>query len=240
MTTIYAIQKIIQQILAKKSDVSCYLFGSYARNQARQESDVDLLLVFDKDVYDFKFISKIKNEIKNYFENIDIYCNPIYGYIQYINEDKSVLYREYIVYGVLLYGDDISKVMIQESRQEQKQIEYEKYWTAMYLEKIKILEYLMKEDNQINESSLCWQYLYLVAYWYAKAQLTLLDKQHLLNEFTLNCIYTVLLKCKIDDSLLYTLEILQIYRDRFQDNDYFDIQYESFENHFTNIKKLIN
>lgn len=239
MTTTDEIQKITQQALANKSDMSCYLFGSYAKNKATQESDVDLLLIFDKDVYDFKAISKIKNTIKNDFEKIGIYCDPIYGYVQYINEDKSVLYREYIGYGILLYGDDISKVMIQESREEQKQIEYEKYWTAMYFEKIKILEYLMKEDKKIDESSLCWQYLYLVAYWYAKAQLTLLDKQHSLNEFTLHYIYTELLQWKIDQSLLYTLEILQIYRDIFQDDDYFDIEYESFENHFKNIKKLI-
>ena len=152
MTSIDEIQKIVQHLLSENSDLSCYLFGSYAKNKATKTSDVDLLLILNKEVYSYRNISKIKNIIKKEFGNIGIYCDPIYSFIQYINEDKSVLFREYIGYGKLLYGDDISKVMVHESRQVQKQIEYEKYWTAMYLEKIKTVEYLVSKNKEIDES----------------------------------------------------------------------------------------
>ena len=73
------------------------------------------------------------------FEKINIYSEPIFGYIQKINEDKSILFSEYIGYGKLLFGDDLSTVILQETPQEQKQIEYEKYWRAMMFDKIRTL-----------------------------------------------------------------------------------------------------
>ncbi len=93
---------------------------------------MDILLLFDKDVYNFKIITKIKQAIKNDFEEIGIYCDPIYGYIQNINDDKAVLLRQYIGYGVLLYGDDISKLMLQETPEQQKQIEYARNFANNY------------------------------------------------------------------------------------------------------------
>lgn len=239
MTSIDEINNVIAKALYTYSDLSCYLFGSYAKAKATATSDVDILLLFDQDVYNFKIITKIKEAIKNDFEEIGIYCDPIYGYIQNINDDKAVLLRQYVGYGMLLYGDDISKFMLQETPEQQKQIEYERYWKSMYLEKIKTLEYLVTADKNINDSSLCWQYLYLIAYWNAKAQLTLIDKQHSLNEFTLVYIYAELLKWQLDKKTLHTLEILQIYMDKIKNDDYFDIEFESFAEHFVVVKNLI-
>lgn len=165
----------------------------------------------------------MKEQIKNEFEKINIFCEPIFGYHQNINEDKSVFFREYIGSGKLLFGDDLSNVILKETPQEQKQIEYEKYWRAMMFEKMRTLEYLASVDKNIDDSSLAWEFLYLVVYWNGKSELTLIDKQHSLNEFTLNYIYKVLLKKDFDDQILHTLNMLQYYRDQIKSGEYFDI-----------------
>lgn len=89
MTTIKNIQTLINQTFQNKTDLSCYLFGSYAKDMANEQSDVDILLFFDKEKYDYKQISKLKAFIKDEFGKRDIYCDPIYGYIQNINDDKA-------------------------------------------------------------------------------------------------------------------------------------------------------
>ncbi|MEA3512990.1 MAG: hypothetical protein U9R37_05260 [Campylobacterota bacterium] len=99
-------------------------------------------------------------------------------------------------------------------------------------DKIKTLEYLIKNYSDINESSLSWEFLYLIVYWNAKAQLTLIDKQHSLNEYTLDFIYTTLLQKACTTEVLYTLNLLQKYRDKIRNDDYFDIEFESIERHF--------
>lgn len=70
------------------------------------------------------------------------------------------------------------------------------------------------------------------AYWYAKAQLTLVDKQHSLNEHSLVYIYSELLRLDIDDDSFRTLELLQFYRSKIRSDDYLDIDFESFRHHF--------
>ena len=181
----------------------------------------------------------MKEQIKNEFEKINIFCEPIFGYHQNINEDKSVFFREYIGSGKLLFGDDLSNVILKETPQEQKQIEYEKYWRAMMFEKMRTLEYLASVDKNIDDSSLAWEFLYLVVYWNGKSELTLIDKQHSLNEFTLNYIYKVLLKKDFDDEILHTLNMLQYYRDQIKSGEYFDIEFESFKKHFEIVKYKI-
>jgi len=241
MISIDKIQEIVEHYCIDNtlSNVSVYLFGSYAKGKADEKSDVDLLFILDKEGYNYQNIQSIKESVKNTFDQIGIYCEPIFGYFQSINEDKSVLYRQYIGYGKLLYGSDISKMMVQETSDEQKRIEYEKYWKASYLKKIKTLEYLIDVDRNINDSTLCWEYLYLIAYWYAKAELTLANKQHSLNEYSLNYIYKELLALELDEKTSYTLEILQRYREKIRNDDYCDVIFESFVVHLTIIKKLL-
>jgi len=239
MTTIKEIKLLISKTLINKNSLSCYLFGSYAKNKANEQSDVDVLLFFDRKQYDYKQILNLKATIKNEFEQIGIYCNPIYGYIENINDDKAVLLRQYIGYGVHLFGDDIKDIMMKETPQEQKQIEYEKYWRAMMFDKIRTLEYLVEVNPDIDQSSLSWQFLYLITYWNAKAELTLIDKQHSLNEYTLVFIYTELLQKDFCKEILNTLELLQIYRDKIRDDDYFDIEFELFVKHFEIVKSRV-
>lgn len=239
MTTIKQIKFIIYQVLSTNKSLSCYLFGSYAKGKQNENSDVDILIIVDKEQYEYKQITNIKEQIKNEFEKINIYCDPIFGYIQNINEDKSILFREYIGYGKFLFGNDLSTEILQETAQEQKQIEYEKYWRAMMFEKIRTLEYLVSVDKNIDDSSLAWEFLYLIVYWNGKAELTLVDKQHSLNEFTLIYIYTELLKNDFDYETLHTLNMLQYYRDQIKSGEYFDIEFESFNTHFTIVKNKI-
>ena len=239
MTTIKQIKLIINKVLSTNKSLSCYLFGSYAKGKQSENSDVDILIIVDKEQYDYKQITNLKEQIRNEFEKINIYCEPIFGYIQNINEDKSVLFREYIGYGKLLFGNDLSTEILQETAQEQKQIEYEKYWRAMMFEKTRTLEYLVSVDKNIDDSSLAWEFLYLIVYWNGKAELTLVDKQHSLNEFTLIYIYTELLKKDFDHVILHTLNMLQYYRDQIKSGEYFDIEFESFNTHFTIAKNKI-
>ena len=239
MTTIKQIKLIINKVLSTNKSLSCYLFGSYAKGKQSENSDVDILIIVDKEQYDYKQITNLKEQIRNEFEKINIYCDPIFGYIQNINEDKSILFREYIGYGKLLFGDDLFTVILQETPQEQKQIEYEKYWRAMMFEKMRTLEYLVGVDKNIDDSSLAWEFLYLVVYWNGKAELTLADKQHSLNEFTLIYIYTELLKKDFDHEILHTLKMLQYYRDQIKSGEYFEIEFESFKKHFEIVKYKI-
>ena len=239
MTNLDQILSFVNEILYEKNQLSCYLFGSYAKGKQNENSDVDILIIVDKEQYEYKQITNIKEQIRNEFEKINIYCEPIFGYIQNINEDKSILFREYIGYGKLLYGADLSAKILQESAQERKHIEYEKYWQAMILEKIRTLEHLLEVDKNIDDSSLAWEFLYLIVYWNGKAELTLVGKQHSLNEFTLIYIYTELLKKDFDHEILHTLSMLQYYRDQIKSGEYFDIEFESFKTHFTIAKNKI-
>ena len=163
-------------MLSTNKLLSCYLFGSYAKGKQSENSDVDILIIVDKEQYEYKQITNMKEQIKNEFEKINIFCEPIFGYHQNINEDKSVFFREYIGSGKLLFGDDLSNVILKETPQEQKQREYEKYWRAMMFEKMRTLEYLASVDKNIDDSSLAWEFLYLVVYWNGKSELTLIDK----------------------------------------------------------------
>lgn len=72
----------------------------------------------------------------------------------------------------------------------------------------------------------------MIVYWNAKAELTLIDKQHSLNEYTLDFIYTHLLEKKYSKEVLYTLNLLQECRDKIRNDDYFDIEFESIEKNF--------
>jgi predicted nucleotidyltransferase len=107
MTTVAEIRKTVTSILQEYTHLSCYLFGSYAKNTPNEQSDVDILLVFDKEKYEYKQILHLKATIKNAFETNDIYCDPIYGYIQNINNDKAVLYRQYLGYGIHIFGNNL-------------------------------------------------------------------------------------------------------------------------------------
>jgi len=179
------IKKVCQSILENYPDISCYLFGSYAKGTPTETSDIDLLILFDKETYEYKTIFKIKDLLHDSFLAIEKYCNPIYGYRNNINNDSSILFRQYVHYGILLSGQNILPLMKNETVSELKSLEYTHYWTPMYMKKTEILEQMIKSNMDVESSSLTLQYLFLIAYWYAKAKLTLVDKQNSLNNFSL-------------------------------------------------------
>ena len=53
------IKKTVMPILEKNHVNKCYLFGSYARNEAREDSDIDLLL--DTDITGLDFLNLIED-----------------------------------------------------------------------------------------------------------------------------------------------------------------------------------
>jgi len=238
--SIELIKDTVENILHNYDDISCYLFGSYAKGTPTPTSDIDLLLIVDKEKYSYDLICQIKSKIKNSFEQIIKYCNPIYGYCDRINSDSYILFRQYINYGILLHGLKMDAFMNKESMSELKQLEFTKYWTPMYKKKIIDIEYYINQNININTNSIIWQYLYLVLYWYAKAQLTLSDKQNSLNNFTLEYIYVKLLQINLNHDELNYLQIIQNHRDVYINYSDIELEYCSFTDNFKFIQRIIS
>lgn len=233
------IKKLVIKAMKEYEDVSCYLFGSYAKQTATISSDIDILVLFDKQKYSYEELSKVKNNLQNIFEKIHKFCKPIYGYTKNINQDEYILFRQYINYGVHLYGSNIALLMNQENIDELKRLEFSNYWTPMYLEKIQSINNLIDTDLEIDNHSIVWQYLFLITYWYAKAQLTLIDKQNSLNNFTLVYIYTELMQFTLTLKQKETLEYIQNQRDSYKDFTELESKNISFLQSFTLVKSMI-
>jgi len=95
----------------------------------------------------------------------------------------------------------------------------------MYLSKIETLEHILKINMDVESNSLAWQYLFLIAYWYTKAQLTLVDKQNSLNNFSLLYIYENLLEIRLNFQQKKILNILQKKRENYRNYE----DYETFD-----------
>ena len=54
-------------MLSTNKLLSCYLFGSYAKGKQSENSDVDILIIVDKEQYEYKQITNMKEQIKNEF-----------------------------------------------------------------------------------------------------------------------------------------------------------------------------
>ena len=102
----------------------------------------------------------MQNILESAFKDIEKYCRPIYGYLDKIDDDSSILFRQYIFYGVLIYGDDIKLVMKRESNEELKALEYSHYWMPMYLNKMQQIEDICSSKLVSPYNSLNWQYLF--------------------------------------------------------------------------------
>ena len=238
VVSLQVIEDICKSVLREYPDVSCYLFGSYAKGTPKRTSDIDLLLFFDKDTHNYQMIFEIEEQLRECFMGIEKCCNPIHGYKNSINSDHSVLFRQYVQYGVLLMGPDIAPFMKKESMEELNRLEYTHYWMPMYRKKIEILEWMIESKMDIEENSIAWQYLFLVAYWYAKAELTLVRKQNSLNRFSLVYIYEVLLENKLDSRQREVFEIVQKQRDDFRNGEDFVKTNISFEECFEVVKGI--
>ncbi|MBA2621923.1 MAG: nucleotidyltransferase family protein [Acidobacteria bacterium] len=87
-------QKIIE--ICRRNDVSyCAVFGSYARGEAKAESDVDLLVKFSKPV-GWAFYGIAENLEKTLGKKVDLATDKMIG--KYIREsvmrDLKVIYEE--------------------------------------------------------------------------------------------------------------------------------------------------
>lgn len=239
--TLTLIKEILVKSIGDFDDVSCYLFGSYAKGKPTTASDVDILLLFDKNRYDYDLVCKVQTQIHDGFKQINKFCQPIYGYTKDIDKDEYILFRQYVNYGVHLYGLDIKSIMKRESKEKLKELEFSNYWTPMYLKKIKLLDQLVENDLDIDDIvvTIKWQYLFLITYWYAKAQLTLADKQYSLNNFTLLYIYTELMNVCLTSKQKETLDYIQKQRDHYENFEDMQSQSVSFVQSFVLIKEMI-
>ena len=68
--TIDQIKENIVPILEKNHIDKCYLFGSYARNEAREDSDVDLLL--DTDITGLDFLTLVEDLRTALHKKVDV------------------------------------------------------------------------------------------------------------------------------------------------------------------------
>ncbi len=232
------LQSIVKKCLMSKEHISCYLFGSYAKDTPTKSSDIDLLLLYDENSKEYSSVRQLSDEIKCVFAKHEKYCQPILGCINNINDDSHILFRQYINYGILLYGRDIRCQMNNESKEELRALEYYKYWVPLYQKKIVLLEQILIIDKKV-PLDIYWQYLFLIVYWYAKAQLCLINKHHSLNNYSLVYIYSSLMNTNLSTQELETLNILQKNRDLFKDVLPLVNEESSLVKHFNIIKKVI-
>jgi len=125
--SVQVIKNVCKSILENHPAISCYLFGSYAKGCPKRTSDIDLLLLFDREIHEYKIICNIKEALRDSFLSIEKYCNPIYEYKNSINSDSSILFRGYIHYGILLSGQNVLPLMKNETIEELKSLEYTHY-----------------------------------------------------------------------------------------------------------------
>ena len=97
------IKELIEELKSKYSDFKgIYLFGSHARGEANDDSDIDLAIIFDR-IIDWKFKDEVSNHIwlkmVKSFLMIDSFT------LQYkdIKEPKTPL-RENIINEGVFYG----------------------------------------------------------------------------------------------------------------------------------------
>ncbi len=241
--TLTLIEETLLKSIVDFDDVSCYLFGSYAKGKPTTASDIDILLLFDKNRYSYDLVRKVQTQIHEGFKQISKFCQPIYGYTKDIDKDEYILFRQYVNYGVHLYGLDIKSIMKRESEEKLKELEFSNYWTPMYLKKIKLLDQLVENDLNIDDVvvTIEWQYLFLITYWYAKAQLTLIDRQYSLNNFTLLYIYTdtELMNVRLTSKQKETLDHIQKQRDHYENFEDMQNQSVSFAQSFVVIKEMM-
>ena len=89
------VRKIISEIVRKnRPDAEIRLFGSRARNDARPDSDWDVIVIVDDDHISTSLFSSIGNPLYDYADDNGIEINPIfYTRKQWQNRHPSLFKR---------------------------------------------------------------------------------------------------------------------------------------------------
>jgi len=120
-------EKIKKMLEKEKNILFAYIFGSYARGEARENSDIDVAIYVKKvpkDIfkYENKIASKIEKEIKKQVE------------VRILNKLPFLLQSRITKEGKLIF-----------SKNEKERIKFETFVLSNYLD----FSYLMKEYNRI-------------------------------------------------------------------------------------------
>ena len=84
------------EVVFSKYDISyCYLFGSYAKGKAREDSDVDLLIATDiTGLRFFGLVEELRNALKKKVDALEL---------RQLVDNKELL-NEVLKYGIKIYG----------------------------------------------------------------------------------------------------------------------------------------
>jgi predicted nucleotidyltransferase len=88
--------KIIQQYFTDKPVKKAFIFGSYARNEADAESDVDILVELDYTKHIGLGFVKMKLELEEQLhKHVDLVSNQAVSkhLLPFINSDKQLVYE---------------------------------------------------------------------------------------------------------------------------------------------------
>ena len=88
------VKKIVSKILDKYNVKSCYLFGSYAKNNATSKSDVDLLI--DSDITGLNYFGLVEESRDELHKKIDL--------LRLKDLENNELLKEIIRDGIKIYG----------------------------------------------------------------------------------------------------------------------------------------
>ena len=95
---IECIKQVVGDLFLKSyPEIKCaYLFGSYARGEATQKSDVDILVVLDKPI-GMKYFGIAADLEKQLGKIVDLHC-----YEQLV--DNALMIKDILVEGIKIYG----------------------------------------------------------------------------------------------------------------------------------------
>ena len=98
MLTVQQIKDTVTDYFKDKPVKSVYLFGSYARGDAKEDSDVDLLVEFDDSKKRLSFFDVLRFKVgleDKFNRNVELVEEGFLyeGFRKFVNEDKFQIYQ---------------------------------------------------------------------------------------------------------------------------------------------------
>ncbi|MFA5929089.1 MAG: nucleotidyltransferase domain-containing protein [Candidatus Margulisiibacteriota bacterium] len=100
--TINNLKKKIERAIPDQKNVSVYLFGSYARKGQSAESDVDLMVLADKENSARIIVRELYKKLSDVEIDYDILSCATSSFRK--RSDTNDLYRNILKEGIVLYG----------------------------------------------------------------------------------------------------------------------------------------